>query len=136
VSFFTARTLGSTNTMTPDYCIGRVKCTFRLPASANILFSAGRRVPPTYLAYVEWYTPFTNAPIGRHHGLYKISRHMAGGKVRASIIPITQIEQSVHLFPHFGSSTPVDWKSSNVLDLSQSFFVNPFSNRSQYLKLA
>jgi hypothetical protein len=117
------------------YCIGQVRCIFKLPAAAGSLFT-GSRKPPTYLAYVDWFTPFTTASIGRSHGLYKVSRYKVNGIPQSSVIPVNQIEFSVHLFPQFGPVAPAHWKSSNVLASATHFYVNPFSDRLQYLKFA
>jgi hypothetical protein len=114
-----------------DYCIGRLRCVFSLPAAASRCFPS--KTPPSHLAYVEWFTPFSKLQPGRHHGLYSVSRLRDSKKnLRASIIPITAIEGSSHLLPKFGPVAPKEWKSSNVLDLAPSFYINSFSIRSMY----
>ncbi|TEB37737.1 hypothetical protein FA13DRAFT_1751781 [Coprinellus micaceus] len=109
------------------YCISQVRCIFKLPAAAGSLFT-GSQKPPTYLAFVDY--------IGRSHGLYKVSRYMVNGIPQSRVIPVNQIEFSVHLFPQFGPVAPAHWKSSNVLASATHFYVNPFSDRLQYLKFA
>ncbi|KAJ6605637.1 hypothetical protein B0H10DRAFT_1659135, partial [Mycena sp. CBHHK59/15] len=54
------------------------------------------------LAYVEWFSKFPRKP-DPNHGMYKISRPVEHA---ASIIPVSQIRRSVHLFPKFGPVTP------------------------------
>ena len=118
-------------------CVGRVRCVFTLPQeSLTHWFShlAGGRVPPKYLAYVEWFTPFPISP-DRNHLLYKISKLQVHGEQQVSIVPVQLIRQSVHLFPRFGAVAPDEWKSTNVLDLCQIFFTNPFSDRFPYSNL-
>ncbi|KAJ7580306.1 hypothetical protein C8J56DRAFT_718911, partial [Mycena floridula] len=54
------------------------------------------------LAYIEWFTPFSQGPVADHL-MYKISRSPAlGGGRLSSIIPIANIRCSVHLLPKFG----------------------------------
>lgn len=114
-----------------------LRCVFTLPQLAvKQWFSAlqVRHAPPKYLGYVEWFTPFP-ASANPNHRLYKISKHCVHGELQASIVPVQLIRQSVHLFPKFGPIAPEEWKSSNVLGLCQTFFVNCFSDRFPYSNL-
>ena len=61
---------------------------------------------------------------------------MQAGEELVSIVPITAIRQSVHLFPSFGPSAPEAWTSDTVLDRSDTFYVNPFTDRYAYSFLA
>ncbi|KAJ3501738.1 hypothetical protein NMY22_g18820 [Coprinellus aureogranulatus] len=117
-----------------DYCIARVRCIFSLPKVADHIF--GPRPPPKHLVYVDWYTPFNDSQPAPYHGFYRISPHRVNGKQQSSIIPVTLIEQSVHLIPQFGPVAPAEWKSSNVLDLASHFFVNSFTDRLSFIKFA
>ncbi|KAF8808922.1 hypothetical protein BYT27DRAFT_7095434, partial [Phlegmacium glaucopus] len=45
-----------------------------------------------------------------------------------SIIPISLIRSSVHLFPKFGPQVPTSWSSSTVLEYATSFYVNALSD--------
>ncbi|KAH6911153.1 hypothetical protein BKA70DRAFT_1099609, partial [Coprinopsis sp. MPI-PUGE-AT-0042] len=108
-----------------NYCVRRLRCIFSLPAAARHCFPS--KTPPSHLAYVEWFTPFSKVQPGRHHGMYTVSHVHDKGVPRVSIIPVTLIESSSHLIPNFGPVAPIVWKSSNVLDLASSFYVNPFS---------
>ncbi|KAG1764356.1 hypothetical protein EDD22DRAFT_979080 [Suillus occidentalis] len=111
-----------------------VRVVFTLTTQAtNLLFPAGPVKPPAHLAYVEWFTPFQQPE--SHHGLYKISRLMCHGERLASIIDVSDIRRSVHLFPNFGAVVPREWMSSTVLELCPSFFVNSFSDRHAYLTI-
>ena len=117
------------------HCVGRVHCVFLLPPDAlTYWFSRLGRVPPRYLAYVEWFTPFPTSP-DRNHLLYKISKLQVHNKQQVSIVPVQLIRQSVHLFPKFGPVARDEWKSTNVLDLCQTFFTNPFSDHFPYSNL-
>ncbi|KAG1719600.1 hypothetical protein EDB19DRAFT_1970800 [Suillus lakei] len=116
------------------YRVAQVRVVFTLTTQAtNLLFPAGPVKPPAHLAYVEWFTPFQQPE--SHHGLYKISRLMRHGERLASIIDVSDIHRSVHLFPNFGAVVPREWTSSTVLELCPSFFVNSFSDRHAYLTI-
>ncbi|PPQ98035.1 hypothetical protein CVT26_003097 [Gymnopilus dilepis] len=116
------------------YAVAQVRCIFSLPPSAvPALFPQGS--PSDHFAYVEWFTPFTKAIFDRNSQLYRIERLVVHGEQQASVIPISLIRQSVHLFPKFGPEAPVHWKSSNVLVEAKAFYVNPFSDRFQYSTL-
>ena len=68
--------------------------------------------------------------------MYRVSRlynpASKGGQRKASIVPISLIRESIHLFPKFGAVAPADWRSSNVLEVAPAFYVNPFSDRFVY----
>jgi hypothetical protein len=57
---------------------------------------------------------------------------MVHGERRASIVLVSLIRCSVQLFPKFSPQAPVSWLSSNVLDNTTTFYVNPFSDRFLY----
>jgi hypothetical protein len=88
--------------------------------------------PPEHLAYVEWFTPFRAEPEGNSK-LYKVSRALQGTSRVASIVPVSCIDQSLHLIPLAGSSIPREWTSSTILDHCHTFLVNSFANRRTYL---
>ncbi|KAN0137995.1 hypothetical protein V8E53_004214 [Lactarius tabidus] len=90
---------------------------------------------PRHLAYVEWFSPIPISP-GSNHGLYKVHRLTHNSRWRASIIPVDSILRSVHLFPVFGPRTPKEWNTFLVLELCNSFYINPFSDRDNYLMLS
>ncbi|KAG1882873.1 hypothetical protein F4604DRAFT_1984324 [Suillus subluteus] len=106
---------------------------FTLTSKAmDLLFPAGPVKPPAHLAYVEWFTPFQQPE--SHHGLYKISRLMRHGERLASIIDVSDIRRSVHLFPNFGAVVPREWTSSTVLELCSSFFFSKFPEIPSFLR--
>ncbi|KAG1883754.1 hypothetical protein F4604DRAFT_1575605, partial [Suillus subluteus] len=72
------------------------------------------------------FTPFRQPE--SHHGLYKICHLMCRGERLTSIIDVSDIRRSVHLFPNFGAVVPCEWMSSTVLELYSSFFVDLFSD--------
>ena len=117
-----------------DYCVGQIRCIFSLP-SVGVKSWFSHKPPPSHLAYVEWFTPFSRLQPGHHHRLHKISRHSLDGVQQASIIPVELIQQSVHLIPDFGAIAPAHWKSSNVLEEASHFYVSSFSDRFQYSTL-
>jgi hypothetical protein len=79
-----------------DFRVVQIRAIFRIPEKANnILFNPGVSVPK-HLAYVEWFSPFTQNP-DRIPEMYKVARGMKDGKRIASIIPLAQISCSVLL---------------------------------------
>lgn len=114
--------------------MAQVRLIFELPSAAlDVWFNDGIPTPPR-LAYIEWFTAFSRPE--RFHGMHKIRRvvNQEGQRV-ASIIPVTNIRRSVHLFPKFGPVAPRDWKSSTVLDESKFFFVNYTSDRHAFVTM-
>ncbi|KAJ7830780.1 hypothetical protein B0H13DRAFT_1553835, partial [Mycena leptocephala] len=65
------------------------------------------------LAYVEWFSAFKPQP-EQHHLMYKVTRYIRNGDRFASIIPVTNIRRSIHLFLKFGPIASLEWKSHNV----------------------
>lgn len=112
--------------------MGRIRIVFSMPPSIRAQVFANPQVAE-HLAYVEWYTDLPSRP-DPNHGLYKISpqRDQQGGGVIGSIIPVSDILRSVHLFPVFGPYAPSDWTPTNVLDRCHSFYLNPFTDRELY----
>ncbi|KAJ8084846.1 hypothetical protein PM082_003623 [Marasmius tenuissimus] len=88
---------------------------------------------PKHLAYIEWFTPLPSRPDGVH-GLFKVSKtfNPVDGSVDASIVPVTSIKRTVHLYPKFGPVVPPEWTSSNVLDSATAFYLSCFSDRHAY----
>ncbi|KAH9169516.1 hypothetical protein EDB89DRAFT_1463940 [Lactarius sanguifluus] len=66
--------------------------------------------------------------------MYRVSRLMHNGHRRASIIPVSSIISSIHLFPHFDHRIPQEWNTFSVLELCHTFYINPFSDRDTYLR--
>ncbi|KAI0033638.1 hypothetical protein K488DRAFT_47333 [Vararia minispora EC-137] len=118
--------------------VAQIRAVFQLPAHIRQeLFDVPGRPPPSeHLAYVEWFTPFHSAP-SPDDGTYRVSRsirRVQGREFReASIIPVSSIKRSVHLWPVFGNSTPQEWTSFNVLEQCSQFRVNPFLDKHSYL---
>lgn len=89
--------------------------------------------PSDRLAYVELFSKFTLPE--NDHGMHKLSRSMESGEHVASIIPVSSIRRSAHIFPKFGRVIPDDWTSNNVLEKCSSFYLNPFADRNMYFIL-
>ena len=103
-----------------DYQVAQVRVIFALPDNPN-----------ERLAYVEWFGKFS-APVP-HHGMLKLNRQLSNNTDRiVSIVPISSIRRSVHLFPKFGLKVPEDWTSANVLEKCTTFYLNQFSDRNLY----
>ncbi|KAI0323362.1 hypothetical protein GY45DRAFT_1264699, partial [Cubamyces sp. BRFM 1775] len=116
-----------------SYRVGRIRLLFKIPKRAAERLFPGQIIPG-HLAYVEWFSAFT-AP-NQVHGLYKVTRPRGrAGEKLPSIIEISQIRRSCHLYPDFGASAPRDWSSSTVLDQSTHFWVNPFVDLHMYMTL-
>lgn len=92
-------------------------------------------MPPQHLAYVEWFAPIPTTR-GSNHQLDRVTRLTPNGRRHASIIPVDSILRSVHLFPVFGPQIPRAWNTFNVLELCNAFYINPFSDRDNYLVLS
>ncbi|KAM6489556.1 hypothetical protein JOM56_014975 [Amanita muscaria] len=116
----------------PSYRVAQVRLVFSLtPKVIRQLFPSHITVP-AHLAYIEWFTPFRAQP-EQHHHLYKVSRMLLDGQRCASIVPVTKVERSVHLFPIFGAAAPRHWKSDTVIEEASSFLVNAYSDRDMFL---
>ena len=87
---------------------------------------------PQHLAYVEWFTPFCAQP-DQHHLMYGVLCVLHDGSRVASIIPVSKITHSVHLFPLFSPVAPREWMTDTVLEHCQSFLVNSHSSREMFL---
>lgn len=75
------------------------------------------------LAYVEWYTPLqTYIPSLE---MYQISCSNRNRYRRALIIPVNQIVQSCHFIPKFGTKIGRMWNAKNVLELADTYYLNP-----------
>ncbi|KAI0356053.1 hypothetical protein OH77DRAFT_1503949 [Trametes cingulata] len=124
---------------TPDltgmqrYRIGRLQMVFKLPKKASdALFPM--LIAPGHLAYVEWFTAFTQPD--NVHGLYRVSRCRGpAGERLASVIEVSKLRRSCHLFPDFGVCAPRNWTSSTVLDQCDNFFLNHYSDQHMYMTL-
>ncbi|KZT19589.1 hypothetical protein NEOLEDRAFT_1141947 [Neolentinus lepideus HHB14362 ss-1] len=112
------------------YRVAQVRVVFSLPP--RIISRLFEKPPPMHLAYVEWFSSFSAAP-DPNTGMYKVQRSVRDGERQVSIVPVSQIERSVHLFPKFGAMVPREWTSSTVLDVAPAFFVNPFLNRHTFV---
>ncbi|CDO69394.1 hypothetical protein BN946_scf185040.g7 [Trametes cinnabarina] len=112
------------------YCVGQVRVIFEIPkrAVADLFPDV---TSPKHLAYIDWFTPFQQPhPV---HGMYKVSHDVdRTGSQMASIVELRHIRRSCHLFPSFGPTAPREWTSSNVLERSPYFWVNPFTDRFTY----
>ena len=116
--------------------MAQVRVIFEIPSRVTrAVFPSPNAILPGHLAYVEWFSPIPVTP-GSNHGLYRVNRLTHQGWRHASIIPVDSILRGVHLFPIFGPHTPQDWNTFSVLELCNSFYINPFSDRDNYLMLS
>ncbi|KAF9477316.1 hypothetical protein BDN70DRAFT_838060, partial [Pholiota conissans] len=108
--------------------VGQVRVIFSLPESSHrSLFPSGVQ-PPRHLAYIEWFSRFTRRP-DPYLKMYKISRasSLDGTRV-ASIVPVSLLQRSVHLFPKWGRDrdTYLKWTADTVLEECDTFYLNCF----------
>ncbi|THH20297.1 hypothetical protein EUX98_g8611 [Antrodiella citrinella] len=73
------------------YRVAQVRVIFTLPPRAAPLFATAHQPPPKFLAYVEWFTAFTEPDV--NHRLYKIKRVVRNGDRLASIIPLRSVRR-------------------------------------------
>ncbi|KAN0138825.1 hypothetical protein V8E53_003213 [Lactarius tabidus] len=107
-----------------QFCVAQIRVVFQLPKSAlSSVFLSSCLAPPTDLAYIEWFTPFS------------LLRSLHNGHRLASIVPLAEVCRSVQLFPVFGPVTPLHWQGSTVLEECHTFYVNPFLDRHLYRNL-
>ena len=90
-------------------------------------------VASEHLAYVDWLSKFTRPDCD--HWMFKLSQSLGDSKQIASIVPISTIRHSAHLFPKFGSSVPEGWSSDNMLEKCGTFYLDPFTDRHMYFIL-
>lgn len=83
------------------------------------------------LAYIEWFTSL-QAPVA-DLGMYQVSCSTRRNRQRVSIIPLSQIERSVHLLPKFGRTMDKTWSADNVLERCKTFFVNLYFRHLDFL---
>jgi hypothetical protein len=86
--------------------------------------------PPERLAYIEWFSKLSTPD--PDHQMYKISRSLEGRGRVASVVPISTIIRSAHLFPKFKQAVPGEWTSNNVLEKCSTYYLNPFTDRHMY----
>ena len=111
--------------------VGQVRAIFTIgTTAAQQLF--GPRQPPMHLAYIEWFTPFRPHP-EPHHGMFKTSRCLHGNARLASVVVVSRIRQSIHLFPCVGPTISRADNSHTIIDKYDSFFVNPYTDRQTFL---
>ncbi|TFK86346.1 hypothetical protein K466DRAFT_576448 [Polyporus arcularius HHB13444] len=108
------------------YRVGRIRLIFRIPQDASQEYFP-HTVPPGHLAYIEWYTAFTQPdPV---HQMYRVSRSRdVNGRLRASVVEVRHIRRSCHLYPVSGAVIDRSWTSSTVLDKCEDYWVSPFSD--------
>ena len=114
----------------------QVRTVFQLPKNTipELFPMVDLDTVPTHLAYVEWFSPIPSTP-DTNLQMYRVSRLVQNGHRQATIIPVHSISSSIHLFPRFGNhtGTPPGWNTYSVMELCQSFYINPFSDRNTYL---
>ena len=124
--------------------VGRLKVIFRLPDSIpSMMDGATAAWPKEHLAYVEWLM-LSKEP-GQHHNMYSVTKAIVQPTdiVPGDIVSLSTIHQSCHIIPHLNPKLykdadltwPSSWKSTNVLDLCNSFLLNNWSSKFAYQML-
>ncbi|KAF8986396.1 hypothetical protein BDQ17DRAFT_1259683, partial [Cyathus striatus] len=130
--FDTALILKESISNTEGFKVGCVCIIFSLPPKLWSQTFHNGSDNPEHLAYVEWFSDIPDEPHPSHL-MYKISpKKDKDGDRLGEIIPVERIQRSVHLFPKFGAFAPVQWTSSTVLDLCDTFFINSFTDKHMY----
>ena len=87
------------------------------------------------LAYIEWYSPLARAAEERHGVMYRVKKPPVNQQNRrqGAVVPLGNIRQSCMLIPAFPRGhVPADWTHENVLDMSDTFFVNNWLSKYSY----
>ncbi|KAL0059745.1 hypothetical protein AAF712_013505 [Marasmius tenuissimus] len=113
------------------YRIGQVRLIFTLPQKimSRLFVDVPYSKWPRFMAYIEWFSTFTNKP-DPNHLLHKVSRvRFTDGGGLASVVDVSDIVRSAPLTPRFGKVADRSWTSSNVLEKCNEFFVNPYPDQ-------
>ena len=106
---------------------------FGTPMRSAETAKSTKNITTEYWAYVEWFSQFRPNPEPDSQ-LYRVSRlRQSNGQPVASIIPVSDLIQSIHLFPLFGSTIPCEWSSGTSLSNASTFLVNSFTDVGTYL---
>jgi hypothetical protein len=131
--FQSSYALNPTQNASSGHRIAQARVIFQIPSKhLPQVFLPSVSTPPAHLAYVEWFSP-PSVTRDSSHGLYKVSRVFRGGERQASVIPVSSIVSSIHLFPRFGQNGPQGMNSFTVLEKCHSFYVNPFRDMDNYM---
>ncbi|KAG1873500.1 hypothetical protein C8R48DRAFT_594056, partial [Suillus tomentosus] len=117
--------------------IGRLRLLFKLPLQVYGAFASPEYWPTEALAYIHWYTPLTPAP-EKDHLMYQVKKMPLRNTnmAPADIIPISSIRQTCQLIPCFGAGVvPEEWRTDNVLDSCDRFFLNNWATKYAYQTL-
>lgn len=117
----------------PGHRVAQVRVVFRIKEKATKFMFPNLEVPK-HLAYVQWFSKFPQEP-DDNYGMYKITKTMKNNKRLASIIPVSDISRSVHLYPMWGPTVPREWTSHDVLERCNSFYVSDFLDRHTHITL-
>ena len=113
------------------FAVVQIWLVFQLSESAASSVFLPSHLAPSHLVYVEWFSA-PSAP-NPSHEMSQVSRsYRSHGCRSASIIPLSEVCQSVQLFLIFGPVTPKEWRSSTVLEECQNFYINPFLDKRMY----
>lgn len=107
---------------------------FSLPKdSLKILFPVNVEVPK-HLAYVEWFTRFPSR-VDENSRMYHIRREVnTDNTLLVSVLPVSLIQGSVHLYPKWGRTVPAEWTGENVLDRARGFLLSNYRNQRTFIK--
>jgi hypothetical protein len=96
-------------------------------ARVRVIFKLGFQFGfyPHALAYVEWYTPFSTPD--EASGLYTVKPSTRMRRPHASVVRVDSLLRPCNLVAKVtGQRMDTAWKSDNVLDKAQAFFLNTY----------
>lgn len=111
-----------------DFGVVQVRLIFKLPSAFHTIFAEP-------LAYVHWFKELRHPVEGV--GMCKTSLSSRNCHQRASIIPLSNIVQSCHLIPVYGShsATTLRWSPSAIVTEAPSFYLNPYLHHHDFYLL-
>lgn len=112
-----ACTIIFTDSIIADLRVGQVHMIFSLTENDMCrLFPPGVQARvPRHLVYIEWFSSFSADPNERYQ-MYRVKKLTGSAKI-ASVVPLTLVERSVHLYPKWGKAVAHTQVSGGVSDL-------------------
>ncbi|KAF8869049.1 hypothetical protein CPB85DRAFT_1241987, partial [Mucidula mucida] len=88
--------------------VGRVRIVYSLPPQSLPKLVPPNVEVPEHLAYVKWYSRLTLRPDETMNMQYICREHTGDGSPLVSVLLVSVIESSVHLFPKWGKAVPAE----------------------------
>ena len=109
----------SPHAVTADLAVVQVRAIFQLPTAFQTIFSQP-------LVYVHWFKALREPVEGI--GMCITSLSSRNRRQRASIVLLSDILQTCHLIPVYGShsAATLRWSSSSIITEAPAFYLNPY----------